>query len=229
MVNTASYAAGQPVAPGSIISVFGERLAGSTPQGASALPLPTRLALAGLNLGGRDLPLFYASAGQINAQVPFDATPGSRPQAYVRVSAGGDSVSVPETLTLTPVAPGIFQIGVARQGAVTNPQGQLTDTRAPAAAGDTVIVYATGLGLTDLPVATGEAAPSNPPAKVTVPVQARVGGVAATVQFAGLAPGFAGLYQINVQIPAGVTPGPAVELTLIQTGVSSNTVTIALR
>ena len=62
-----------------------------------------------------------------------------------------------------------------------------------------------------------------------IPVEARIGGRAATVQFAGLAPGFVGLYQVNVQIPVGVTPGPAVPLVLSQSGVPSNTVTLAVK
>jgi uncharacterized protein (TIGR03437 family) len=56
-----------------------------------------------------------------------------------------------------------------------------------------------------------------------------IDGKAATVQFAGLAPSFAGLYQVNVQVPEGVTPGNAVPLLLIQGGVSSNTATLAIR
>ena len=64
---------------------------------------------------------------------------------------------------------------------------------------------------------------------VTAVVTATVGGKAATVQFAGLTPGFVGLYQVNVQIPTGVTPGFAVPLVLMQNGVPSNTVTLAVR
>ena len=62
-----------------------------------------------------------------------------------------------------------------------------------------------------------------------VPVQAQIGGSSATVHFAGLAPGFVGLYQVNVQIPAGVEPGPVVPLVLFQNGVPSNTVTLAIQ
>jgi uncharacterized protein (TIGR03437 family) len=90
-------------------------------------------------------------------------------------------------------------------------------------------VYATGLGLTLPPGRTGEAAPSSPLSQVVTPVQAQIGGLPAVVHFAGLAPGFAGLYQVNVQVPAGITPGPAVPLVLLQNGVPSNTVTIAVR
>jgi len=95
--------------------------------------------------------------------------------------------------------------------------------------GEIVAVYATGLGVTNPAVRSGEAAPSDPLAKVTTPVEATVGGKAAVVHFAGLAPSFVGLYQVNVQIPAAVTPGSAVPLVLYQNGVPSNTVTLALK
>ena len=58
---------------------------------------------------------------------------------------------------------------------------------------------------------------------------ATIGGVNAPVQFAGLAPGFVGLYQVNVEIPASVTPGSEVPLVLLQSGVPSNTVTLVVR
>lgn len=91
-------------------------------------------------------------------------------------------------------------------------------------------MYCTGLGATQPAVKSGEAAPSSEPlARVTTTVTATVGGQAATVQFAGLAPGFVGLYQVNVQIPAGVAPGSSMPLVLSQNGVPSNTVTLALK
>ena len=60
-------------------------------------------------------------------------------------------------------------------------------------------------------------------------MEARIGGRDAGVQFAGLAPGFVGLYQLNLQVPPGVEPGPAVTLVLLQNGAPSNTVTLAVR
>jgi uncharacterized protein (TIGR03437 family) len=101
---------------------------------------------------------------------------------------------------------------------------------AAAAAEDVVQIFATGLGITAPTVASGQPAPSAEPlARVSVAVQATVGGVPATVQFAGLAPGFVGLCQVNVQIPQGVMPGTDVPLVLLQNGVPSNTVTLSVR
>lgn len=224
IVNAASFAPNVPLAPGSILSVFGRNLATATTQ-ASALPLPKTLAGATLQIGGIDVPLFFASNGQINAQLPFELQPNTRQQALVK---GTSTITLPETITIAPVRPGIFTTD-GKQGAVLDTQGRLVDGAAPATPGDIVVVYATGLGAVDRAVATGQAAPADPPAKSTTPVTATIGGQTATVHFAGLTPGFVGLYQVNVQIPAGVTPGAAVPLVILQSGVPSNTVTLAVR
>lgn len=197
------------------------------------MPLPTTLAGASLNVAGVDVPLFYSSDGQINAQLPFDLQPNTRTQAAVRVRREGaqEAITVPETITIAPARPAIFttnQQGTG-QGAILDTRARVVDSSAPASAGDVVAVYCTGLGATQPAALTGQAAPSSPLAIASIPVTATVGGRTATVQFAGLAPGFVGLYQVNVQIPAGVTPGLAVPLVLSQNGVPSNTVTLALR
>jgi len=149
-----------------------------------------------------------------------------------RQSGGPQTVTVPETITIAAARPAIFTMNQqgTGQGAILNARGVLVDSAAPATAGDTVQVFATGLGVTEPAVVSGAPAPSAEPlARVAAPVSATVGGLPATVQFAGLAPGFVGLYQVNVQIPAGVPPGPAVPLVLLQNGVPSNTVSLAIR
>ena len=99
----------------------------------------------------------------------------------------------------------------------------------PAARGSVIQVFAAGLGATNPPVPSGRPAPGSPPATTVIPVQARIGGLPAAVQFAGLAPGFVGLYQVNVTVPGGVQPGPNISLELIQNGTSSNTVIFAVQ
>ena len=64
---------------------------------------------------------------------------------------------------------------------------------------------------------------------MTTPVTATIGGVDASVSFAGLAPGFVGLYQVNAMVPGGVVAGPAVPVVITQDGIASNTVTIAVQ
>jgi uncharacterized protein (TIGR03437 family) len=234
VVDGASFAPGAPLAPGGIISVFGASLATATAS-ATRLPLETVLGNASLNIGGRDAPLFYSSNGQINAQLPFDLEPNSRPGVVLKTRRQGatqDTYAVPETITVTTVQPTIFttnQQGTG-QGAILDKNNKLVDASAPARAGDAVQVFCTGLGATQPAVASGAPAPATPPlAQVIAPVTATVGGKPAAVQFAGLAPNFVGLYQVNVQIPEGVAAGSAVPLVLYQNGIASNTVTLALR
>jgi len=106
---------------------------------------------------------------------------------------------------------------------------RLVDANNPAKAGDVVVVYCTGLGATNPAMRSGEAALPSPLAKATTPVQVTIGGQPAVVHYAGLTPGFVGLYQVNVQVPSGVTPGSSVPLVISQDGVPSNTVTLAVR
>jgi len=233
VVNGASFARGNAVAPGSIVAVFGRNLARGL-NFASQKPLETMLGGAVLSIGGRDAPLFFSSEGQINAQVPSELAANARHSAVIKVRGddGQQVYAVPETITVAASQPGIFTVNQqgTGQGAILNAQGLLVDSNAPAAPGDIVQVYCTGLGATEPPVPSGQPAPgAEPLAQVTMPVYARIAGKPAVVQFAGLAPGFVGLHQVNVQIPAGVAPSGAAELVFIQDGNMSNTVTLAVR
>ncbi len=174
------------------------------------------------------MPLYYADSGQVNAQVPFELVAGNTLPLLVQASG---TASPPELVTLASAQPGIFTVDSSGSGAgvITDAQGALIASSNPARRGDVVIVYATGLGATKPAVKTGEASPSSPPAQVTQAVTAYVGGVAATVEFAGLTPGLVGLYQVNVRIPENASPGEAVELYLEQNQVASNKVTVAIR
>ena len=95
----------------------------------------------------------------------------------------------------------------------------------PAESGEFISIFCTGLGATSPTVEAGEAGAAE---AVTTPVTATIGGVDASVSFAGLAPLFVGLYQVNVVVPGGVETGPAVPLVITQDGIASNTVTIAV-
>jgi len=228
IVSAASYAPGGVLSPGEIVSAFGLNLATSTAQ-APSIPLPSNLGGATIQVGGINVPLFYASNGQINAQLPFELAPGTQPQVVAR---GISFIAPPQAITIIPATPSIFSLTVdgKGQGAILNGKGAVVNSAAPATAGDTVAVYATGLGATQPSVVSGVAAPSAEPlARVTATVTAGVGGNPAPVSFAGLAPGFVGLYQVNVQIPTGVSTGPAIPLVLSQNGVVSNTVTLAIK
>ena len=239
VVNGANFASGGAMAPGSIVSVFGRNLA-SGQNLASRLPLETTLGGATLNVAGTDVPLFFSNENQINAQLPFDLAPNSRPQVFVksrREGTGPEAIAVPESITVAAVQPAIFTLNqqgtgqgailIANTDILVAPVGSIPGRQTrPADGGEFVSIFCTGLGATTPTVGAGEPGAGE---AVTTPVTATIGGVNASVSFAGLAPGFVGLYQVNVEIPAGVEPGAEVNLVLIQNGVPSNTVTLAIR
>jgi len=225
VVNGASLAPGPaPVAPGSIISLFGTNLAG-TIASAQSFPLPPKLAGTSVEIGGIAAPLLYVSPLQINAQVPFELT-ASTVSVTVRNSFGA---SPPISLTLQSTDPGIFAADSTGRGpgAIThNSTQQLVTSQNPAVPGEFVQIFATGLGPVQPAVASGTPAPSQPPASTTLLATVMMNGLVAPVPFAGLAPGFAGLYQVNAQVPE-IPPGD-VNVVLTINGVSSPPVTMAV-
>lgn len=215
--NAASYRAGE-AAPGSIVSIFGDDLAAVVRQ-ASALPLSSTLGDAGVTVNGVAAPLYYVSPSQINAQIPFETAAGT---AAVQVSSGGTAGAVRQ-LAIVPVAPGLFA-GLNGYAAIDTPNGPF----AAASAGDWIAMYATGLGAVNGPVADGEA-PGDPSPQVSTAVNVTLGGTPLEVMWAGLAPGFAGLYQINAKLPAEIGSGFVVlPLVVSAGGESSNAGTVAV-
>jgi adhesin/invasin len=99
---------------------------------------------------------------------------------------------------------------------------------AAATAGDVLVIYCTGLGAVDQRVDAGTAAPSEPLARTVNPVTATLAGRQLQVLFAGLAPGFTGLYQVNAMMPEGIAQGDA-PLVLTVSEQSSAPVTVAVR
>lgn len=220
VTNAASGVQGT-AAPGSIISVWGVGLAQSI-AAASEYPLPTTLAGSSITIGNLAAPLFYASPGQINAQVPFEIPAGP---VTVAVNVGSNTAGT-GSLIVQPSAPGIFLLDQGRAAAL-NQDYAVNSDNAPAAAGSVVAVYATGLGFVDNPVSTGAKAPDTQFSRTVAAVSAMVGGMSAPVLFAGLAPGFAGLYQVNIQLPQ-LPPGDY-PLQITTPDGTSNSATISVR
>ena len=231
-VNAANPSAGNVVAPRSIASLYGTNLAPSVVV-AGAPPLPFLLAGTLLtNSAGYAYPLFFVSPRQINVQVPNNGSPVT---LNLTVTQGIQSMTLP--VKVQQFAPGLFTTNgqgtgqastvIANTATLVAPAGTTSDSR-PAKPGEYLSIYCTGLGATTNPPVLGGPSPSNPLASTTVTPVVTIGGVPATVIFSGLAPGFVGLNQVNVQVPDGVTPGDAVPLVLTQGGVVSNTATIAV-
>jgi uncharacterized protein (TIGR03437 family) len=203
IVNAASF---QPaVAAHTLTTLFGTGLAPGV-QIASRLPLATQMNGVQVRVNGEPAELLYVGPTQINF-LNKAATGGAVVVRY----AGLDSD--PQPLPLRSSAPGIFtadQSGRGQGAILLAGTGRLADAANPAAGGQFLEMYLTGL-------------PEGAPPAVTI------GGVAAEVTFAGAAPGFAGLQQVNVRVPAGVAPGNAVPVRLTHSGFTSNEVTIAVR
>ena len=230
VVNAASYASQAPLAPGTLISVFGSKLAQN--EAATTLPLPMDLGGSSLVIAGLEAPLLYSSGGQVNAMIPYGVQVNARQQMVI---ARGSSLSVAQGLTIAAASPGVFSTDGSGKGQgniyVAQPDSTqtLADAGHPATAGDNIVIYCTGLGEVTPSLTAGAPAPVDHLTSTVNPVTVTIGGVAAQVQFAGLAPGFAGLYQVNAMVPNGVTPGPAVVLSLAAAGQLSSAVTMAVR
>jgi len=225
IVSSASYTASAPVAPGSLVSVFGT-FPVDTAQ-ANAAPLPTTLSGLSAQFNGTQAPLFYVSGTQVNAQVPWELQ--GQPQASVTVSAGG-TTSAPQKVTLANVGLGVFAVNGQGQGAVLDAMsGQLISPINPAKAGTTYIsIYCTGLGPVTNQPPTGTPASASVRSETLLQPTVMIGGIRSDVLYSGLAPTFVGLYQINVQVPPAVPSGDAVPLVISIGGATAPAVTIAI-
>ncbi len=185
------------ISPGCIISIFGSNLSESTAS-ATGVPLPTTIRDVTVTVGEIDAPLYFVSPEQINAQVPFELGTGS---VSLLVSTFGGA-SAPYVLRLTEAAPALFSKNATGEGpALYFDAGfQLLDKVTP---GDTIIAYATGLGATNPPTITGAGgAIAEPLNRVVHLPEVFIGEQPAQVVFAGLAPGFVAVYQLNLIVPS---------------------------
>jgi uncharacterized protein (TIGR03437 family) len=211
-VSAASFTPGAPVAPGSIVSLFGP-FTGSATSGAT-YPLPRKVAETEAWIDGKAAPLFYVSPGQINLQVPAAQASG---QSLVEARVNGQTLAR-APLTIVPNAPGLF--------AVANKDGRLNSAGAPARRGEILQIFGTGQGAV-FP-ALDDGAPAGQPSPATYgPPNVFLETRQLTVQSSALAAGVAGVWQINAVIPTDAPVGSALSLVVIQ-GLTSNRITVAV-
>lgn len=235
-INIGSWSANDPVAPGDIVAVFGEQLSDQA-RGAEKLPLSTQLGPTKVLVNDREAPLYYASYGQVNIQIPFETPAGDATVRVVRDGKPGNAVSV----QVVPRAPHILPLG--EYGIIHNYSQDVTFPMPPtpglpsrrAHAGDVLVIWVTGLGQGDPAVKTGEGAPTAEPlARIPAPVKVYFGdrvfgsGVPVTPDFVGMTPYLVGLYQVNVSVPSLAPKGDRVPLYLDIGDRTSNTVLIAI-
>ncbi len=227
IVNGASFApVGNPISPGELITIFGSGLANSTDVAAN-LPFPTSLGGVQVSVNGTNAPVYAVSPAQLSALVPFATQPGTATISVTNNGTRSNSVSVPVSRT----SPGIFTVPPAGigPGAILHADYSLVGAAKPAQRGETVLIFLTGLGTSTPPVKDGDAAPVSPLSTVDTPVNVYIGGLAANVTFKGPAPLLAGLYQLNVSIPADAPVGNSVALAVETPDAFHDQVDIAIK
>jgi uncharacterized protein (TIGR03437 family) len=237
IVNNASFAAGStPLAAGTIAAIFGTNLNDGSTELFSSFgsdgKLLTTLGGAQVMINGVPAPLFYSTPTQLGVQIPTELTGSS---VTVQVTVAGQTSNT-QTISIDTAAPGIFSLSQngSGQGAVliansdtfAAPSGSVSGGNArPAAPGEFVTIFCTGLGQVIPALPTGVGAATN--TTVATPT-VTIDGMAANVEFSGMAPGFVGLNQVNVQVPAGTRSSSSIPVVLTINGKQSNTVTIAV-
>lgn len=200
VVNAASFT--PQLSPGALASVFGSNFTGAGVDAtAPSVPLATSLGGVSVQVNGVAAPVLYASAGQINFQIPWETKTGS---ATVVVGINGIA-SAAANITVQAAAPGLFVQG--SHAIVQNSDFTLNSSSNPAKVGGSIMAYLTGAGAVTNQPADGAAAGSSPLSMVGSTVSATIAGQSAEVSFAGLAPGFVGLWQVNIVIPSGLAQG----------------------
>lgn len=188
-------------APGSVVAIYGERLTSGSTFAAASTPLPRRLVGTRVELDGRPLPLYFASPGQVNAQLPFSLPAAGTAELKVwSVNRASD----PVTIHLAPAAP-VLVAGVR--------------------SANQLVLYATGLGALKEAIEEGAAAPAQPPLETRERPRVFINQGEAEVSFCGLAPTLVGVYQVNVTLPLGAGPGET-DVSLEQNGRRSNRLVI---
>jgi uncharacterized protein (TIGR03437 family) len=221
-----------PLTPGQIVSLFGVNMLSASGQ-ASGLPLPGILGGTTVAIGGISAPLFatYPAStpganDQINLQVPYELN--GQPSADIVVTTNGVS-GVPQTVPLG-VAPAFFtqnSSGIG-DGSFVHSDGITLITPAnPAIPGETIVLYATGLGAlqTALPSGTAATAADN----AVAPIAVTIGGIPATVAYAGAAPFSVGENQIDVVVPKGLAPGENVVIVSVNGTPGTGQATVAVQ
>ncbi|HTR39616.1 MAG TPA: IPT/TIG domain-containing protein [Bryobacteraceae bacterium] len=217
IVNSADNQSGA-LAPNTIGTVYGKNLAYTTRAlTASDIQggiLPTALGLSDVQvlIGGLLANLYYVSPTQVNFLVPSILLPGPVNVQLVVDSLAGPAIPI----QLAAAAPGLFQLDLVNAVA-TRPDGTVVTPDDPAKPGDVVVLYATGLGQVVPPVGYGEVPTAAAPLSRMADLRLLLDGVAvdpSAVLYAGVCPNFAGLYQINLRLPASTGANPELRVAL---------------
>lgn len=237
-VDAAAYVA--TVAPGQIVALFGTALVANGVGIANSLPLPRSLQNVVVYVNGVAAPLYFAAPNQINYQVPYLTSTGTASIVVMR----DDGIASFGSVAVATAAPALFAADASGKGQAAAQNSDFSPNGNPvfspqarrARKGDYIVFYGSGAGAQfvnannnqPLTIKDGEAATSDPLAVTSALPTVTIGGKAATVYFSGLSPGFVGLWQLNVQVPADAPSGANVEVIVSFGGKTANRVTIAV-
>jgi len=207
---------GAALAPNTIATIYGKNLAYSTRTATAAdlvgAQLPTSLDGVTVFVYGIPCGLFYISPGQINFLVPYQVTVASATLQVLRQGVVGPPVTIPLALT----SPAFFEWN-GNQAIAVHADGTLISAAAPARGGEVIVLFAAGLGRTSPDLVPDKV----PAAAATILYASQLqillnGGALApgSVQYAGVTPGFAGLYQINLKLPDVLPANPQIQVTI---------------
>jgi len=213
IVSAASYSAAA-LAPNTIVAMFGVNLSFDTTgiggTGLEGGEMPTTLGGVTVYISGIAAGLFYVSPSQINFLIPSIFRPGT-----VMIVVARDGVSGPFVpVTLNPAGPALFQ-DANGNAIATHLDGSVISAAAPGQPGEWVVLYADGLGLTIPQALSYTPAPGIAPLADMTTFSLLLDGTAvapAQINYAGLAPGYIGLYQVNLKLPDSVGPNPMIQL-----------------
>ena len=222
VVNAFSFMGGT-VAPGEIVSIFGENLGPLNGVAFAFDPITGELPRSGpgvtVTWNGIAAPLYFAHANQLNVQAPYELA--GAPQAELLVTVNGQT-SQPVTIPAAGTHLGLFP-------AVWNQDLTLNSPANPAAQSGIIVVYASGQGVTVPPSRTG-AYPGDVLPEPAAGTTLQIGGMPAEILFRGQTPGTAGVMQVNARLPHGLAAGSSIPLVLEVGGVQSQQgVTVAVR
>ena len=210
--NAASYVA--RFSPGMLTTIKPSRNSnfGSDTVVVSVAPVPTTAGGVQVLVGGTPSPLLYVSPGQINFMIPSSTPIGSDMVEFQVIKVSTNEVLASYLYRMDPYSPGLFTRDSTGTGqlAVVNQDFSINDGTHPAKAGSTISLYGTGQGVVPGAPPDSTLVPSGVLFTTAIPPRVYINSkeVSSTVSFSGLAPGAIGEWQINVQVPLDVPPGP---------------------
>jgi adhesin/invasin len=223
VTNAASYAT--RISPGALASIFGTGFGTTTFQADDGFNWPTTANFVTVKVNGVLAPLYYVSPGQINFQVPWATPTSGTVNVGLQVNGGNSNTA---SVAVGTAAPGLFLQSDGSAIVQNTPDYSLNGPSNPAPAGSTIVAYLTGSGPVSPAAKDGTPTRSDTLTNVTSLATAKIGDATATVSFTGLTPGFIGLVQMNIVVPATLAPG-VYPLSVTIDGQTSNSANIAVK